>query len=87
MRNINISKALFLIVIVNFIVRLIAAYFYGDSRLDNEWGKLVNNLEFSGIFGINVVIDNYTAIHDFAKNTDIVLPSVFMPPLYGYLIY
>ena len=87
MRNINISKALFLIVIVNFIVRLIAAYFYGDSRLDNEWGKLVHNLEFSGIFGINVVIDNYTAIHDFAKNTDIVLPSVFMPPLYGYLIY
>jgi len=68
-------------------VRLIAAYFFSDTYLDNEWGKLVHNLELSGIFGINVVIDDFHATHKFANPGDIVLPSIFMPPLYAYFIY
>ena len=87
MKKTNINNIFLIILTLNFIVRLIATYFYGDTRLDNEWAKLVHNLELTGTFGINVVFDKFTALHDFAKDGDVVLPSVFMPPLYGYLIY
>ena len=87
MKKLNFNLLVFTFISFSIIARLIAAYFFTDLRLDNEWGKLIHNLEFSGILGINVVIDGFTAIHKFADSNDTVLPSVFMPPLYAYFIY
>ncbi|MAJ66067.1 MAG: hypothetical protein CMI76_02090 [Candidatus Pelagibacter sp.] len=87
MKKLNLSLLISTFFLLTILARLIAAYFFADTRLDNEWGKLVHNLEFSGILGINVVIDEFTAIHKFANSKDVVLPSAFMPPLYGYFIY
>ena len=87
MKKLNLSFLISAFVLLSIAARLIAAYFLGDTRLDNEWGKLVHNFEFSGILGINVIIDEFTAIHKFANSNDVVLPSAFMPPLYGYFIY
>ena len=67
--------------------RLCAAYFFSDIKLDNEWGKLVHNLDLSGVLGINIAIDEHLALHKFAQTGEKVLPSVFMPPLYAYFIY
>ena len=87
MKKLNFNLIIFTFIFLSIIARLIAAYFFADIRLDNEWGKLIHNLEFSGILGINVVIDDFTALHKFANPGDTVLPSVFMPPLYAYFIY
>ena len=80
-------EPIFYILLVSLIIRLIAALFFSDVRLDNEWGKLVHNLSLTGIFGINVVENEFLATHKFAKIGDTVLPSIFMPPIYGYFIY
>jgi len=87
MKRLNLNILIIAFIFLSIIVRIIAAYFFADTRLDNEWGKLVHNLEFSGILGINVVIDDFTALHKFANSGDTVLPSIFMPPLYAYFIY
>ncbi len=87
MKRLNLNITVTLLIFLSIISRLIAMYFFPDTRLDNEWGKLVHNLEISGILGINVVIDDYTALHKFAESSDVVLPSIFMPPLYVYFIY
>ena len=87
MKRLNINFLLISFVFFVVATRIIAAYFFPDTRLDNEWGKLVHNLELSGILGINVVIDDLNAIHKFASPKDVVLPSIFMPPLYAYFIY
>ena len=87
MKRLNLNITVTLLIFLSIISRLIAMYFFPDTKLDNEWGKLVHNLEISGILGINVVIDDYTALHKFAESSDVVLPSIFMPPLYVYFIY
>ena len=87
MKRSNLNFLIISFVFFAVVVRLITAYFFSDMRLDNEWGKLVHNLELSGIFGINVVINDFHATHKFANPGDIVLPSIFMPPLYAYFIY
>jgi len=87
MKRLNLNLLFIFFVFLFVAVRLIAAYFFSDTYLDNEWGKLVHNLELSGIFGINVVIYDFHATHKFANPGDIVLPSIFMPPLYAYFIY
>ena len=74
-------------ILLSITARFIAGYLFGDVILDNEWGKLVNNLNVSGTFGINVAINEFTAIHKFATETDKVLPTVYMPPLYAYFIF
>ena len=35
----------------------------------------------------NVVINDFFADPKFAENNEVVLPTVFMPPLYFYFIY
>ena len=87
MKRLNLNILIIAFIFLSIIVRIIAAYFFADTRLDNEWGTLVHNLEFSGILGMNVVIDDFTALHKFANPGDTVLPSIFMPPLYAYFIY
>ena len=53
----------------------------------NEWAKIIHNKKISGLFGYYVVINDYFADPKFAEYGDIVLPTVFMPPLYSYYIY
>ena len=81
--KISIIQILFL----SFFIRLVAAYFFADQKIENEWGVLVHNLSVSGVLGINVALGDFTAIHRFAEIGEAVLPSVFMPPLYAYFIY
>ena len=87
MKRLNLNFLVISFVFLAVVVRIMAAYFFSDTRLDNEWGTLVHNLELSGILGLNVVIDDLNAIHKFASPKDVVLPSIFMPPLYAYFIY
>ena len=87
MKKLNLNFIIFTFILLVLASRVFAAYFFADIRLDNEWGKLVHNLDFSGILGINVIVDEFKALHKFADPGDTVLPSVFMPPLYAYFIY
>ena len=68
-------------------VRFLFVFFYSDNTLENEWGIILHNFEVSGIFGLNVVVNEFIAIPNLAKAGDVVLPTVFMPPLYFYFIY
>jgi len=87
MKKINFLYSIYGVIFLSLIVRLIVAYYLGDKGLENEWIILIHNLSTSGILGFNVVVDNYLAIPKLADPKDIVLPSVFMPPLYAYFIY
>ena len=72
---------------LSLIVRAISFYFFGDESLVNEWAKIIHNHEVSGVFGYYVVINDFFADPKFAENNEVVLPTVFMPPLYLYFIY
>ena len=64
---------LFLLILISFLARLIAILFYGDTRIDNEWGILLNNLY------------NYKtyAFYEFGNK---LIPSSYMPPLYPFIL-
>ena len=65
------------VIVISFLIRLIAAYFFRDSSFDNantEWTFLVYNL---------VNFKSY-AIYNF---DNVLVPSVFMPPGYPLLLY
>ena len=72
---------------ISFLIRAILSIIYSDSYLDNEWGIILHNFEVSGIYGLNVVIDDFYASPKFADNGEKVLPTVYMPPLYFVYIY
>ena len=82
-KNFSLIHLLFL----SLILRTISFYFYGDESLANEWAKIIHNQEVSGVFGYYVVINDYFADPKFAEYDEVVLPTVFMPPLYYYFIY
>ena len=75
------------LLILSLIIRFIFAIFYSDKTLENEWGIIFHNYQASGIFGYNVVVNEFLALPNLAKSGDVVLPTVFMPPLYFYYIY
>ena len=75
------------LLIISLMVRFLFVFFYSDNTLENEWGIILHNFEVSGIFGLNVVVNEFIAIPNMAKAGDVVLPTVFMPPLYFYFIY
>ena len=64
---------LFFLILISFLARLIAVLFYGDTRIDNEWGILLNNLY------------NYKtyAFYEFENK---LIPSSYMPPLYPFIL-
>ena len=72
---------------MTILFRLIAYVFYGDTQLENEWQILVHNLTEQGVLGINVVVSEFIAIPKLASSKELVLPSVFMPPLYSFFIF
>ncbi len=87
MEKILKNKELISLILLSLIVRILVNYFYSDKVLANEWGIILHNYLTSGIFGINVVVDETLALPKFAEVGEKVLPTVFMPPLYLYFIY
>ncbi len=74
------------LLILSLIVRFIFSIFYSDKTLENEWGIIFHNYQASGVFGYNVVVNKFLALPNLAKTGDVVLPTVFMPPLYFFYI-
>ena len=81
------SITIFHIIFFSLLTRIVAAYFFADITLDNEWNILTQNLETKGVLGFYVPIDEFTSINKIANINEVVLPSVFMPPLYAYFIF
>ena len=75
------------LIFLSLVIKIIFAFIFSDSFLDNEWGIILHNFEISGTFGFNVVNNEFSASPKFAEAGEIVLPTVFMPPLYFYFIY
>ena len=48
---------------------------------------MVNNLSEKGILGFYVTDENLGTVPKVAKENEVVLPSVFMPPLYTYFLF
>ena len=87
MKKIKKLHPISLIIIFGLLIRLIAVPFFADGDLKNEWAILLHNFNISGIYGYYVVVNEYFAIPKFAEVSEVVLPSVFMPPLYFFFIY
>ena len=62
------------IIIVSLIVRIPAIYFFGDTRLENEWFVLINNLTNQKEFAFRNIGNFY-------------VPNLYMPPLYAWFLY
>jgi len=62
------------IIIVSLIIRIPAIYFFGDSRLENEWFFLINNLAKEKEFA-------------FRNFGNFYIPNLYMPPLYAWFLY
>ena len=65
---------LFWLIVASFLLRVIAAYFFGDQNLENEWKTLLYNLV------------NHKSYSFYQFNGQL-LPSVYMPPMYAFLLY
>ncbi len=61
------------IISISIILRLFLLNDYGDVELDNEWGTLFYNLKYNKIFA-------------FRSFDGVLIPTVYMPPLYAYFI-
>ena len=62
------------IIIISLIIRIPAIYFFGDSRLENEWFVLINNLTNQKEFA-------------FRNFGNFYIPNLYMPPLYAWFLY
>ena len=65
---------LFYLFLFSFLIRIPVIFIFGDTRLDNEWGIIVNNLTDYGKFSL-------------VNFGDFFVPSLFMPPLYAFYLY
>ena len=86
----NYSKKNFYITAVflaiSILVRVMSINFFGDDKIDMEWGILLHNLNNFGVLGINV-FDGFEVLHKKAIAGELVLPSVYMPPFYTLFLY
>ena len=64
---------LFFVILISFLVRLTAVLLYGDTKIDNEWNILLNNL----------YNHNTYAYYQFENKF---IPSSYMPPLYPFAL-
>jgi 4-amino-4-deoxy-L-arabinose transferase-like glycosyltransferase len=64
---------LFSLILISFIIRLVIVSLYGDTKIDNEWGTLLNNLY-------------YHKTYAFYKFNNELIPSSYMPPLYAFIL-
>jgi len=65
---------LFFLFLFSFLIRIPVIFIFGDTRLDNEWGIIVNNLTDYRKFSL-------------VNFGDFFVPSLFMPPLYAFYLY
>tara|TARA_B100000029_G_C17537396_1_gene945407 strand:- start:415 stop:1647 length:1233 start_codon:yes stop_codon:yes gene_type:complete len=65
---------LFFIILIGFLARLFVILFYGDTKIDNEWSILLNNLYNHQTY----------AYYQFENK---LIPSSYMPPLYPFILY
>ena len=65
---------LFFLFIFSFLIRIPGIFIFGDTRLDNEWEVIVNNLTDYGTLSLR----NFDAF---------IVPSLWMPPLYAFYLY
>ena len=65
---------LFFLFLFSFLIRIPVIFIFGDTRLDNEWGIIVNNLTDYGKFSL-------------VNFGDFFVPSLLMPPLYAFYLY
>ena len=65
---------LFFLFLFSFLIRIPVIFIFGDTRLDNEWGIIVNNLTNYGKLSL-------------VNFGDFFVPSLFMPPLYAFYLY
>jgi len=72
-KNKEIYVILFLI-LFSIIIRLPAVFMFGDTNIENEWGRLYENLIIHG----KLIYENFG---------ETLLPNLLMPPLYAYYIY
>lgn len=63
-----------ILLLISIIFGLISIYFFGDKKLDNEWFRMVENLE------------NYSILSSRQINGEWV-PNAFMPPLYPLFLF
>ena len=77
---------IYFILVISLITRILAFLSFSDTIIDHEWGYLLHNLSVNGVLGINFV-DGDVVKAGYAEESQKVLPSVFMPPLYIYFIY
>ena len=87
MKKIKNIKFIYILIFLSLILKLSIFFHYSDTKIVNEWAYLLHNYNFSGTLGYNIVINEYLAEPAYAKEGDIVLPSVYMPPLYFFFIY
>tara|TARA_B100000963_G_scaffold361898_1_gene400659 strand:+ start:2852 stop:4081 length:1230 start_codon:yes stop_codon:yes gene_type:complete len=79
-------KAIFLIILISFAIKIVLSFYVSDQTLKNEWAILVHNFKISGILGLNVVESTFVATPRFGISGEQILPSAFMPPLYPYFL-
>ena len=68
------TQLLIFLFLFSFLIRIPGIYIFGDTRLDNEWLIIVNNLTDYGKFSL-------------VNFGDFFVPSLFMPPLYAFYLY
>ena len=61
-------------IFLGFILGIFSIYFFGDDRIANEWGVMLRNYEEHDILSIR-------------KVEGVLIPNVFMPPLYVYFLF
>ena len=81
-KNLNLTHYLILISVV---LKIFVVFYFGDTKLDNEWGLLLYNFKNFGIIGINI-FDGSEVYMGKATLGEMVLPSVYMPPFYLFFI-
>ena len=69
------TKLHFLIIIfLSIILRILSVEYFGDTKIDNEWGVILFNLENNSVLGFREIEGQ-------------IFPNIFMPPLYPFFIY
>ena len=63
-----------IVISISIILRLLLIDSYADQSLVNEWGILFDNLKNNGVLA-------------FRSFDGVLIPSVYMPPLYIFFIY
>ena len=72
--NFLLKNNLIIIIIISFFTRLASIIMFRDTKVDNEWGILLDNLENYGVLSVHTV-------------QDVLVPNIFMPPLYPLILY